>query len=41
MGVTKKKSNKSQIIVIVIIAVICIAFAIYAFTAGRSYFKAP
>jgi len=41
VGVNKKKSNKTQVIVIVIIAAVCIAFAIYAFTAGRSYFKSP
>jgi flagellar basal body-associated protein FliL len=37
----KKEGRKTQIIAIVIVVVICVAFAIYSFVWGRGYFNNP
>jgi len=41
VGVNKKKKNTGQIIALVIIVVICVAFALYSYVWGRGYFKNP
>lgn len=41
MGLEKKGRSKGQLIALIIVVVVCVAFAVYSYVWGRGYYNAP